>query len=156
MSTRKAQINRLGDAALISAEDAALLQASVAARIGVAVGDGDNGLPAIPDVYKFTLSSGADGSATQTLVVGAEVYDAVVILKGAGTAGSDVQVQHGASTAISDLIDVSAGADKALFRASTIDDAEQSQAAGTVLRVAYSSTGGDFPGAEVYVYALRS
>jgi hypothetical protein len=155
MGTRKAQINRLGDAALISSTDAALLQSSVNARIGTAVGDGDNGLPATVDVYKFTLPSGADGSVTQTLAIGAEIYDAVIVLKGAGTAGSDVQVQHGASTAISDLVDVSAGSDTDVFRVSTIDDAEHVLAAGTVLRVAYSSTGGDFPGAEVYVHALR-
>jgi len=52
-------------------------------------------------------------------------------------------------------VDVSAGLDKALFRISSIDDAQQEISAGGTLRLSKASTGGDFPGAEVYVYALH-
>ena len=89
-----------------------------------------------------------------TLTEKTRIMDVVVILKGAGTTGSDVQVQN-VTTAITDLIDVSSGSDEDVFRPASIDDAQQEVAAGAKLRVAYTSTSGDFPGAEVYVSGMK-
>lgn len=108
----------------------------------------------VPLVFRLTLTSGADGDQDITVTPKIRVIDAVIVLKGAGTAGSLVTVKNGA-TAISNAVDVSAGLDKALFRISSIDDAQQEISAGGTLRLSKASTGGDFPGAEVYVYALH-
>lgn len=108
----------------------------------------------VPLVFRLTLTSGADGNQDITVTPKIRVIDTVIVLKGAGTAGSLVTVKNGA-TAISNAVDVSAGLDKALFRISSIDDAQQEISAGGTLRLSKASTGGDFPGAEVYVYALH-
>ena len=108
----------------------------------------------VPLVFRLTLTSGADGDQDITVTPKIRVIDTVIVLKGAGTAGSLVTVKNGA-TAISNAVDVSAGLDKALFRISSIDDAQQEISAGGILRLSKASTGGDFPGAEVYVYALH-
>lgn len=109
---------------------------------------------AIPVVYYQTVASGANGDTDITVDNKFRVFEVVVILKGAGTAGSLLTVKNGA-TAISDAIDVSAGGDKAIFRASTIDDAQMDVAASGTLRFTKASTGGDFPGAEVYVFGVH-
>lgn len=108
----------------------------------------------VPLVFRHTLTSGADGDQDITVTPKIRVIDALIVLKGAGTAGSMVTVKNGA-TAISDAVDVSAGTDKKIFRITEIDDAQQEIAAGGTLRISKASTGGDFPGAEVYVNALH-
>ncbi len=108
----------------------------------------------VPVMHRILLASGADANVDVVLNDKTRITDVVVILKGAGTTGADVQVQN-VTTAITDLIDVSSGADEAVFRAATIDDAQHEVAAAANLRVAYSSTGGDFPGAEVYVTGMK-
>ena len=105
-------------------------------------------------VHRILLASGADANVDVALTEKTRIIDATIVLKGAGTAGSDVQIQN-VTTAITDLVDVSAGSDTDVFRPSTIDDAQQEVAAAANLRVAYSSTGGDFPGAEVYVVGMK-
>lgn len=105
-------------------------------------------------MHRILLASGADANVDVALTEKTRIVDVLVVLKGAGTTGSDVQVQN-VTTAITDLIDVSAGADKAAFRPGTIDDAQQEIAAAANLRVAYSSTSADFPGAEVYVTGMK-
>lgn len=108
----------------------------------------------VPLVFRHTLTAGADGDQDITVTPKIRVIDALIVLKGAGTAGSLVTVKNGA-TAISDAVDVSAGLDKAIFRIASIDDAQQEIAAGGTLRISKASTGADFPGAEVYVNALH-
>lgn len=108
----------------------------------------------VPLEFRLTLTSGANGDQDITVTPKVRVIDAIIVLKGAGTAGSTVTVKNGA-TAISNAVDVSAGSDKALFRISSIDDAQQEIAAGGTLRLSKASTGADFPGAEVYVRALH-
>ncbi len=105
-------------------------------------------------VHRVLLASGADANVDVTLTEATRVIDVVVVLVGAGTTGSDVQVQN-VTTAITDLIDVSSGSDEDVFRAASIDNAQQEVAAAANLRVAYSSTGADFPGAEVYVVGMK-
>ncbi len=104
----------------------------------------------VPVLIPILLASGADANVDVALQRKTRIVDAVFVLKGAGTTGSDIQVQN-VTTAISDLIDVASGGDEAVFRPSTMADDQQEVAAGANLRVAYSSTSADFPGAEGYV-----
>ena len=112
-----------------------------------------NTVGAIPVVHRILLPSGADGNVDVALADKFRFMDMVVVLLGAGTTGSDVQAQN-VTTAITDLIDASSGSDTDVFRPGQIDNAQQEIAAAANLRIAYSSTGGDFPGAEVYVTGL--
>lgn len=107
-------------------------------------------------VFRTTVTSGADGNLDITLGTGMKirVLDAWAALKGAGTAGSTLQLKSTAA-AISDVLDVSAGGDRDVFRIGEIDDANQEIVAGGILRWTKASTGGDFPGAECYVLACR-
>lgn len=60
---------------------------------------------------------------------------------GAGAASNTITVKKGA-TAISDAMDMNV-ADKAIVRASTIDDAQSTLAAGSTLRVSRAKSGGN-------------
>ena len=108
----------------------------------------------VPIVFRHTLTSGADGNQDIVVTPKVRVIDAWLVMKGAGTAGSTVTVKNGA-TAITEALDVAASLDKAIVRFTSIDDAQQEIAAGGTLRVSKASTGGDFPGAELYVLALH-
>lgn len=108
----------------------------------------------VPIMFRLTLTAGANGDQDITVTPKIRVTDAWLVMKGAGTAGSLVTVKNGA-TAITNALDVSASLDKALVRFSSIDDAQQEIAAAGTLRVSKASTGGDFPGAELYVLALH-
>jgi len=108
----------------------------------------------VPIVFRHTLDSGADDDQDIVVTPKVRVVDAWLVMKGAGTAGSVVTVKNGA-TAISDVLDVSAKADKDLVRFTSIDDAQHEITAGGTLRLSKASTGADFPGAEVYVLALH-
>jgi hypothetical protein len=108
----------------------------------------------VPIVFRHTLTSGADGNQDIVVTPKVRVIDAWLVMKGAGTAGSLVTVKNG-STAISNALDVSAKSDKDLVRFASIDDAQHEISAGGTLRLSKASTGGDFPGAEVYVLALH-
>lgn len=108
----------------------------------------------VPIVFRLALTSGANGDQDIVVTPKVRVIDAWLVMKGAGTAGCLVTVKNGA-TAISNALDVSASLDKALVRFSAIDDAQHEISAGGTLRVSKASTGGDFPGAELYVLALH-
>ena len=108
----------------------------------------------VPIVFRHTLTSGANGDQDIVITPKVRVIDAWLVMKGAGTAGSTVTVKNGA-TAITEALDVSAKLDKDLVRFASIDDAQQEITAGGTLRLSKASTGGDFPGAEVYVLALH-
>lgn len=108
----------------------------------------------LPLVFPLTVSSGANGDQDITVTPKIRVIDAWLVMKGAGTAGSTVTVKNGA-TAITNVLDVSASLDKAVVRFGSIDDAQTDIAAAGTLRISHASTGGDFPGAELYVHALH-
>lgn len=113
-----------------------------------------NVIGGVPLVHRILLASGANADVDVALTHKSRFIGVKVVLKGAGTAGSVVTVKN-VTTAITNAIDVSGGADKAVFNEGTIDDAQHEIAAAANLRVTYASTGGDFPGAEVYVTVLR-
>ena len=108
----------------------------------------------LPLVFPLTVSSGADGDQDITVTPKIRVSKAWLVMKGAGTAGSAVTVKNGA-TAITEALDVSAAIDKAVVDFVSIDDAQMDIAAAGTLRISHASTGGDFPGAELYVQALH-
>lgn len=105
-------------------------------------------------VHRIVVPSGADGDVDVVLTHKTRVIDYIAVLAGAGTAGSVLTVKSTA-TAIGAAHDVSAGNDKAVYRATTIDDAVQEIAAAGTLRVSKASTGADFPGATVDVIGYR-
>ncbi|KKL16339.1 hypothetical protein LCGC14_2496590 [marine sediment metagenome] len=145
ISTTELEVDA-ADATIVADDVLTGAHAAVVADVNVAGG--------LMVVHRVLLPSGADANVDVALTEKTRILDVVVILKGAGTTGSDVQVQN-VTTAITDLMDVAAGADKAVFRPGTIDDAQQEVAAAANLRVAYTSTSGDFPGAEVYVTGMK-
>lgn len=105
-------------------------------------------------VHRILLASGADADVDVALTHKTRIVDAVFTLKGAGTTGADIQVFN-VTTAISDLLDVSSGSDNDVFRPGNMDDAQVEIATGANLRVSYSSTSADFPGAEGYIIGMR-
>lgn len=105
-------------------------------------------------VHRILLASGADADVDVALTHKTRIIDAVFTLKGAGTAGSTIGIEN-VTTAMSDVIDVSSGSDLDVFRPSSMDDAQVEIAAGANLRVAYASSGADFPGAEGYIIGMR-
>lgn len=113
-----------------------------------------NVIGGVPVVHRILVASGADGDVDVVLTHKTRVIEAWAVLKGAGTTGSLITVKSGAN-AISDAIDVASGGDRDVFRAGEINDANHEIAAAGTLRVSKASTGGDFPGAEVYVMGLR-
>jgi hypothetical protein len=115
-----------------------------------------NTIGALPMVFRTLVASGANGDVDITLGAGMKirVLDAWAVLKGAGTAGCLLTLKS-TGNAITDAMDVAAGGDKDVFRCGEIDDAQQEIVAGGILRWTKASTGGDFPGAECYVLAIR-
>lgn len=130
----------LGDAILTG------LKAAVVADVNIAGG--------IALVHRVLVPSGANGDVDVVLTHKSRVLDAWVVMKGAGTVGSTLTVKN-LATAITDALSVAASGDKAIVKFTTIDDAQHEIAAAGTLRVSKASTGGDFPGAEVYVSAIR-
>jgi hypothetical protein len=100
------------------------------------------------------VPSGANGNVDVALTHKTRVTKAWFVMKGAGTAGCTLQVQN-VTTAITEAFDCAASVDKAVNNFATIDDAQHEIAAGANLRVVKASTGGNFPGAELYVEGLR-
>lgn len=105
-------------------------------------------------IFPVALASGANGDVDITVAVKVRVIDFHFALKGAGTAGCLVTLKN-STNAISDAIDCAAGGDKDVFRAAELDDAQHVISAAGTLRISKASTGGDFPGAECYVLAMR-
>lgn len=105
-------------------------------------------------IHRILLASGADADVDVLLTHKTRIVDAVFTLNGAGTTGSDIQVFN-VTTAISDLLDVSSGSDNDVFRPGNMDSAQVEIAAAANLRVSYSSTSADFPGAEGYIIGMR-
>ena len=130
----------LGDAVLSGSEAAVVADKNV--------------IGGIPLVHRIAVAGGANGDDDVTLTHKSRVIDAWMVLKGAGTAGSLITVKN-AANAISDAVDIAAGADKAIFRITEIDDAQHEIAGAGTLRISHVSTGGDCPAVEVYVLCIR-
>lgn len=146
------------DTDTLQVKDAGITAAKIADDIlnGAKVAEvaDDNVIGGIPVIFRILLGSGANANHDVTVTNKVRVIDAWNAMKGAGTAGSTVTVQNN-TNAISDAMDCSSAGDKDVVRAGEIDDAYHEIAAGGTLRVATASSGGDFPGAECYVMALR-
>ena len=111
-----------------------------------------NVIGGIPVVHQINITAGALGNTDVVLTHKTRVIDAWLVLTGAGVATTTLTLFNGA-TAITDAMAAS-GADKALVRAATIDDAAHEVAAAGTLRVT-SATGATQPAATVYVLGYR-
>jgi len=112
----------------------------------------DNVVGGIPVLHRIDLAAGALAETDVTLTYKTRVIDAWVVLTGAGVASTTLKVQNGATT-ITDAMDVS-GSDKAIVRATTIDNAQHEIAAGGTLRIK-TETGATQPACTVYVLGIR-
>jgi hypothetical protein len=111
-----------------------------------------NVIGGIPVVHQIDITAGALGNTDVTLTYKTRIIDAWLVLRGAGVASTTLQVKNG-TNAITDAMAAS-GADQALVRAASIDDAYHEIAAGGTLRVT-SATGATQPDATVYVIGYR-
>lgn len=111
-----------------------------------------NVIGAIPVVHIVSLAAGALAETDVVLTHKTRVIDVHVVLTGAGVANTTLKVQNGATT-ITDAIAVS-GADKAVVRAATIDDAQHEIAAAGTLRIK-TETGATQPACLVYITCVR-
>ncbi len=117
-----------------------------------AVNAADGVIGSIPLLFRIDIAAGALAAKNVVMTHKVRVLDAFVVLTGAGVANTVLTVGNGA-TAITDAMAVS-GADKALVRATTIDDASQDIAAAGSLRVT-TTVGATQPACSVYVLAVR-
>jgi hypothetical protein len=114
---------------------------------------GDKGVVGgIPVIHRIDLAAGALADTDVVLTYKTRVIDAYLVLRGAGVASTVITVKNGA-TAITDAMAAS-GADKALVRAASLDDAQWEIAAGGTLRVT-SSAGATQPACTVFVAGIR-
>lgn len=134
--------------------EGALALASLTGTVAKVVAD-DNVIGGLMVAHRIAIASGANTNYDVTLTHKTRVIDAIVVLKGAGTAGCVIDIQN-VTTNIFTQIDLSSGGDKDLFRPVEVDDAAHDVAAAANLRVAIASSGGDFPGAEVTVWGFRT
>lgn len=116
------------------------------------VGADANVIGALPVLHRIDITAGALGDTNVVLTHKTRVVDAWLVLRGAGVATTTLQVKNGAN-AITDAMAAS-GADTAVVRVATIDDAQHEIAAGGTLRVT-SATGASQPAATVYVLGVR-
>lgn len=115
-----------------------------------------NVIGGIPVVHIVPVAAGAAADVDVVLTHKTRVIDVVAVhTGGAGEASDTIQVKNGAN-AISDAMSW-AGADAALVRAASIDDAYHEIAAGGTLRVTTTDNdaGGDVGAGIVYVYGIR-
>jgi hypothetical protein len=98
--------------------------------------------PQLESVIVIPVPDAATGDVDVVVERAFEVTEVVVQKRGgAGAASNTITVKKGA-TAISDALDMNV-ADKVLVRASTIDDAQSTLAAGDTLRVSRAKSGGN-------------
>lgn len=118
----------------------------------VAVNAADAVIGSIPVLHRIAIAAGALAAKNVVLTHKTRVVDAFVVLEGGGVVNTTCTIGNGAN-AITNALDVS-GADKALIRAATIDDAQQDIAAGGSLRVTMA-VGATQPACTVYVWGVR-
>ena len=137
----------LGGSIALSDLTAAILDGTAAKVVA-----DDNVIGGIPVVHRIDLAAGALAETDVTITHKTRVLDAWVVLTGAGVASTTLKVQNTATT-ITDAMDVS-GSDKAIIRATTIDDAQHEIPAGGILRIK-TETGATQPKCTVYVLGIR-
>lgn len=103
-------------------------------------------------IHRVDIAAGALADTDVVLTHKTRVIDAWLVLRGAGVSTTTLQVKNGA-TAITDAMAAS-GSDKAIVRATSIDDAQWEISAGGTLRIT-SATGASQPDATVYVRGIR-
>lgn len=125
--------------------------ASLDGTVAKVVAEG-NVIGGIPLIFEIPIVAGALGDTDVTVTHKIRVIDAHLILRGAGVASTTLTVKN-TTNAITDAMAAS-GADKAIVRAASIDDAYYEIAAGGKIRVT-SATGATQPAALVVVTAVR-
>lgn len=111
-----------------------------------------NVIGAVPVLHRIDITAGALGNTDVTLTHKTRVIDAWLVLRGAGVPSTTLQVKNGADAITSTM--AASGADQALVRATSINDAFHEIAAGGTLRVT-SASGATQPAATVYVLGVR-
>ena len=111
-----------------------------------------NVIGGVPVLHRIDIAAGANADTDVTLTHKTRVVDAWLVLTGTGVASAVFTVKSTAN-AITDGMAAS-GADKAVVRAATIDDANHEIAAAGILRVT-GSAGATQPAATVYVLGIR-
>lgn len=111
-----------------------------------------NVIGGLPVLHRVALAAGALADTNVVLTHKTRVIDAWLVLDGAGVVNTTITVKNGA-TAISDDMAAS-GANKAVVRCATIDDAQAEIAAAGTLRIT-SAVGATQPAATVYVLGVR-
>lgn len=104
--------------------------------------------PGIQSVVMMSIADAASAIYDFTLPFKCEVLDAQVIQVGAGNAGNSVTIKNAAGTAITNAMNSST--DKGVSRPSTVDHANNSIAAGAVVKVDVVKAGGS-AAVEVYL-----
>lgn len=112
----------------------------------------DNVIGGLPVLHRIDITAGALADTDVTLTHKTRVIDAWLVLRGAGVSSTTLQVKNGAN-AITDAMAAS-GADQAVVRCATLNDANWEIAAAGTLRVT-SATGATQPDATVYVLGVR-
>lgn len=98
----------------------------------------DNQLtPGVPVILNFAVPAAASGSTDYVIADKIEILDVLVQKRAAGGAGDELQVQTGAGAPISNTISLNI-TDTTLARATQINDANSTIAAGGTLRIAWT------------------
>lgn len=131
--------------------EAKLTPASLTGLVAKVVADA-NVIGGIDVIHRIDITAGALGNTDVVLTHKTRVFDAWLVLRGAGVSTTTLQVKNG-TNAITNTMAAS-GSDQALVRATSIDDAYWEIAAGGTLRVT-SATGATQPDATVFVRGIR-
>jgi hypothetical protein len=107
----------------------------------------------IPMIRRITIPTGANGNTDVTLLRKERVIEAWLIMAAGGVPGASLVVRNG-TQAITNNVDLSARASRDVVRFGNIDPARQDIADGGTLRASRASTGGSFPGCELYVLTV--
>ncbi len=116
-----------------------------------------NVIGGLPVLHRINIAGGAAGNTDVVLTHKTRIIDVwAVHTGGAGEAGDTIQVLSVLGGAITDAMSW-AGADAAIVRAASIDDANHEVAAGDTLRVTTtdSDAGGDVGAGVVYALGIR-
>jgi hypothetical protein len=120
----------------------------------VAVNAAANVIGSIPVIHRVTVPAGTTGDVDVTLTHKTLVVDAwLVKTTAAGGGAGTITVKNGA-TAITDAMSININ-DKAIARATTIDDASHEIAAGGTLRVTRTRSASTDESCIVYVKGVR-
>lgn len=113
-----------------------------------------NVIGGIPVIHRIDVAAGATGDVDVVLTHKTRVIDAWLVKRnGAGGGGGTITVKNG-STAITDDLSIDV-ADKAIVRATTIDDAQHEISGGGTLKITRTRTASSDETCVVYVTGIR-